>query len=178
VRPELAAKVHDLSRVRAAGMLDALAKRELVVEEDGQFRCAHRVIQDVVRHDLTPATRLELHRSLALALETHTPGDAKGDAAGRSASHADQGGEPALAHRYALKASEAAATRYAFEEALAWLELAAATARQGEEREEVNRRAAQLLQTTGWDHPPGPVKRPGTPAWGIRREDLDLRVVE
>jgi predicted ATPase len=178
VRPELVAEVHDLSRVRAAGMLDALAKRELLVEDDGQFRCAHRVVQDVVRHDLTPATRLELHRSLALALATLTPAEVEDDAAGRIAGHADQGGEPTIAHRYALKASQAAATRYAFEEALAWLELAAATARQGEEREEVNRRSTQLLQTTGWDHPPGPVKRPGTPAWGIRREDLDLRVVE
>jgi predicted ATPase len=178
VSPELLAKVHELSRVRVAGMLDGLSKRELLVEEEGRFRCAHRVIQDVVRQDLTPASRLELHRALALALESSTLPGAEGDTAGRIALHADQGGEPALAHASALRASDAAATRYAFEEALAWLDLAAATARTGPERDEVGQRSARLLQTPGWSPPPGPVRRPGTPTWGIRREDLDLRVVE
>jgi predicted ATPase len=178
VNAELLAEVHQLSRVRVAGMLDALSKRELVVEEEGRYRCAHQVIQDVVRQDLTPVSRLELNRALALALARLTPVEAEGDIAGRIASHADRGGEPALAHRYALKAAEAAATRYAFGEALAWLELAAATARTSQERDEAGQRSIELLQTPGWEHPTGPVRRPGTPAWGIRREDLDLRVVE
>ncbi len=178
VRPELLAQVHEISRVRAAGMAAALVKRQLLVEEEGVFRCAHRVIQDVVRKDLAPASRLELHRALALGLESLTQPDTGDEVAGRIASHADQGGEPALAHRYALLASEAAARRYAFEEALAWLDLAAATARTGPERDEVNRQAGLLLQTAGWEHPPRPARRPGTPAWGIQREDLDLRVVE
>jgi DNA-binding SARP family transcriptional activator len=178
VRPELLAGVHEISRVRAAGMAAALVKRQLLVEEEGLFRCAHRVIQDVVRDDLTPASRLELHRALALGLEALTPAEAADGVAGRIATHSDQGGEPALAHRYALLASDAAARRYGFEEALGWLDLAAATARPGAEREEVNRRAGLLLQTAGWEHPPRPAKRPGTPAWGIQREDLDLRVVE
>jgi DNA-binding SARP family transcriptional activator len=178
VGADLLAEVHQLSRVRVASILDALSKRELVVEEEGRYRCAHQVIQDVVRHDLTPVSRLELNRALALALATLTPAEAEGDVAGRIAGHADRGGEPGLAHRYALKASQAAATRYAFGEALGWLELAAATARSSEERDEVSHRSTELLQTPGWEPPAGPVKRPGTPVWGIRREDLDLRVVE
>jgi predicted ATPase len=46
VSTELLAEVHELSRVRVAAMLDALSQRELLVEEDGGFRCAHGVIQD------------------------------------------------------------------------------------------------------------------------------------
>ena len=178
VTTELVAQVHDLSRVKVAALLDALVKRELLVEEDGQFRCAHRVIQGVARQDLTPVTRRELHRALALTLAELTPLEGEDGSAGRIASHADQGGEPALAHQYALRASRAAATRYAFEEAFGWLDLAAATARTGTERDDVNQWSSQLLQTTGWSPPPRPVRRPGTPAWGIRRDDLDLRVVE
>lgn len=121
VRPELLAAVQEIPRVRAAGMAAPLVKRQLLMEE-GVFRCAHRVIQDVVREDLTPASRLELHRALALGLEALTPSETGDEVAGGIASHADQGGEPALAHRYALRASEAAARRYAFEEALAWLD--------------------------------------------------------
>ena len=48
---------------------------------------------------------------------------------GEIALHADRGGEPALAYRRALMASEAAVHRYAFEEALSWLDLAAGAAR-------------------------------------------------
>jgi predicted ATPase len=176
--PELLAQVHAVSRLRAVGMLDVLCKRELLVEDGGRFRCAHRVVQDVVRQDLTPARRLELHRELALALESQTPPEMIDDRAGRIAVHADQGGEPELAHRYALRASQAAATRYAFEEALGWLELAAATARVAEEREEVNHRSTQLLQTAGLDASRASPRRRGTSPWGISREDLDLRVLE
>ena len=68
--------------------------RLLLTEEDREYRCAHPVIADVVRENLTPARRQELHRAIALSLE----------------------------------ASEAAAARYAFEEALAWLDLAASAA--------------------------------------------------
>jgi DNA-binding SARP family transcriptional activator len=178
VGPELLARVREVSRVRATGTAAALVKRQLLVEEEGRFRCAHRVIQDVVREDLTPVGRLELHRALALALEALTPEEGREEVAGRIARHADQGGEPVLANRYALLACEAAARRYGFEEALAWLDLAAAAARPGAEQEEVSRRATLLLQTAGWEHPPRAVRRPGTPAWGIQREDLDLRVVE
>ena len=178
VGSDLVASVHHLSRLQATGMLTALARRELVVEEHGRFRCAHRVIQDVARQELTPATRLELHRALALALVAVTSEDERGEIAGRIASHAGQGGEPGLAHRYSIAASEAAATRYAFDEALAWLELAAVTARTAGERDEVSRRSTRLLETTGWQHRTGPGRRPGTPAWGIRREDLDLRIID
>ena len=48
--------------------------------------------------------------------------------AGEIARHADRGGEPALAYRYALQASEAAVERFAYTEALSWLDLAAGAA--------------------------------------------------
>ena len=55
---------------------------------------------------------------LALALELIAPTPETPSAAGEIALHADRGGEPALAYRYALMASEAAVHRYAFQEAL------------------------------------------------------------
>jgi hypothetical protein len=39
-------------------------------------------------------------------LESQTPPEMIDDRAGRIAVHADQGGEPELAHRYALRASQ------------------------------------------------------------------------
>jgi predicted ATPase len=107
--------------------------------------CAHQVIRDVARQDLTPVSRLELHRAVALALAELTPPEAQDEVAGRIATHADQGGGPALAHRHALRASQTAATRYAFEEALGWLDLAAATAKSNAEREEVGRRSTERM---------------------------------
>ena len=130
----------------------------------------------MARQELSPATRLELHRALALALKAVTSEDERGEVAGRIATLADQGGEPGWP-TYSIAASEAAATRYAFDEALAWLELAAVTARTAGERDEVSRRSTRLLQTIGWEHRTGG-RRPGTPAWGIWREDLDLRIID
>ena len=70
--PELLAEVHDVGRLRAVGMLDVLSKRELLVEEGGRFRCAHRIIQDVVRQDLGPATLLEcIVRLRSLSSRSH-----------------------------------------------------------------------------------------------------------
>ncbi len=64
-----------------------------------------------------------MHRTLALALEgLVTPQDAP-EVAREVARHADRGGEPALAYRFALIASEGATERYAFGEALSWLDL-------------------------------------------------------
>jgi hypothetical protein len=48
--------------------------------------------------------------------------------AGDIASHADQAGDRAMAHRYALIAAEAARARCAYDEALSWLDLAATSA--------------------------------------------------
>jgi hypothetical protein len=112
----------------------------------------------------------------------HEMGRIKGAAAGRDvrevagdvARHADRGGEPAVAYRHALLASEAAAARYAFEEALSWLDLAAGASASREESEAVDRRTAEVLHLAGWTEPPRPVMRPGTPARGFDQSDLDL----
>ena len=173
-RPEVLSHVHGISRLRAAAMADDLVERRLAVEEGGVYRCAHPVIAHVVRDRLTAPRRQELHRVLALALELAAPTPEMPSAAGEIALHADRGGEPALAYRYALMASEAAVHRYAFQEALSWLDLAATAARGGPETDLVNQRTADLLEAAGWtampERSPNPVTRE------IVTEDLDLPV--
>ena len=173
-RPQVLSHVHGISRLRAAALADDLVERRLVVEEAGVYRCAHPVIAHVVRDRLTAPRRQEVHRMLALALELVAPSPATPSAAGEIALHADRGGEPALAYRYALVASEAALHRYAFQEALSWLDLAATVANSGPEADLVNQRTADLFEAAGWstmpERSPTPVTRE------IVTEDLDLPV--
>ena len=173
-RPEVLSHVHGISRLRAAAMADALLERRLVVEEAGVYRCAHPVIAHVVRDAITTPRRREVHRMLAIALELAAPGGDAPSAAGEIALHADRGGEQALAYRYALIASEAAVHRYAFEEALFWLDLAAGAAQGTAETDVVNRRTAALLETAGWSA--APERRPMPVTREIVSEDLDLPV--
>lgn len=79
-----------------------------------------------------------------------------------------------MAFRYAAVASEAAVARYAYTEALAWLDLAAASARGAEQTAVVDRRTADLLERAGWTEPPERTAPPVTRE--IVSEDLDLRV--
>jgi len=173
-RPEVLSHVHGMSRLHAASVADALVDRRLVVEDGGAYRAAHPVIAHVVRDGLTATRRREVHRSLALSLEQTLPPEALSQAAGEIARHADRGGEPGLAYRAALTASRAALERIAFAEALSWLDLAAASATEGEQRADVNRRTADLLETAGWSEvPPGTPR--GLPATReIVSDDLDL----
>ncbi len=173
-RPEVFSHIHGISRLRAAAMADSLVDRRLVVEDGGVYRCAHPVIAHVVRSGLTASRVRELHRMLAMALELAAPSGEPSAMSGEIALHADRGGELALAYRYALAASEAAVHRYAFEEALSWLDLAAAAARGGAETATVNRRTADLLETAGWSS--APARRPVTVTREIVTEDLDLPV--
>src|SRR5207247_633355 len=98
--------------------------------------------------------------------------------AGEIARHAERGGERPLAYRYALLASEAAAGRYAFEEALSWLDVASTLAQPGPEADAVNRSTAELLRLAGWAEPPRTPRRKPTPARGIEHGDLDLAAPE
>jgi hypothetical protein len=173
-RPEVLSHVHGISRLRAASMADALVDRRLVVEEGGVYRCAHPVIAHVVRGGISTPRRRELHRMIAIATELATPAGEASSVAGEIALHADRGGEPALAYRYALMASDAAVHRYAFEEALSWLDLAAGSARGGPEADVVNRRTADLLEAAGWSA--APERRPVPVTREIVTEDLDLPV--
>ncbi|HTR21322.1 MAG TPA: AAA family ATPase [Gemmatimonadales bacterium] len=173
-RAGLISHTQGISRLRAAALADALVERRLLVEEQGLYHCAHPVIADVVREGLTPARRRELHRAIALALETIASPAESQEVAGDIAWHAERGGERALAFRHALTASAAAVSRYAFEEAAAWLDLAAGVAAPGAETDEVNRRTAEVLQLAGWSEtPPLPV-RSSSAARRIDPLDLDF----
>ncbi len=177
-RVEILSAVLGMSRLRAAALADELAERHLLVAEGPLYRCAHPMIAAVVRSDLTASRELELHRALALALADAAEGRDARATAGEVARHADRGDEPAMAYRHALLAAEGAAARFAFEEALSWLDLAAARSGSDEETQEVNRRTADVLRLAGWTEPPRPVPRPGTPARGFAQSDLDLQAEE
>src|SRR5437867_1063511 len=178
IRTDLLSHVHGMSRLRAAALADALVERHLLAEEAGVYRCAHPMIAEVVRDGLTPARRHELHRAIALSLEIVTPAAGLHEVAGEIARHAERGGERPLAYRYALLASEAAAGRYAFEEALSWLDVASTLAQPGPEADAVNRSTAELLRLAGWAEPPRTPRRKPTPARGIEHGDLDLAAPE
>jgi DNA-binding SARP family transcriptional activator len=173
-RPTVLSHVHGISRLRAAWVSDALAERRLVMEQGGIYRCAHPVIAHVVRDGLTTTRLREVNRVLALALELVTPQDQLSVIAGEIARHADRGGEPALAYRFALVASDESARRFAFEEALAWLDLAATSARSKVETDAVNRLTAEVLEMAGWSEAPAAARTPITRE--LIPEDLDLPV--
>ena len=174
VRTDVLSHVHGISRLRAAAHADELVGRQLLVEENGRYRCAHPVIAEVVRGTLTPARRQELHRSVALSLEAIRSPEEELEVAAQIARHAERGGEQGMAHHYAMVCAEAALQRLSFEEALSWLDLAASVARGTQESDRANRQTATVLELAGWTKPPR-IRRPGSPAQGIRQMDLDLR---
>jgi DNA-binding SARP family transcriptional activator len=175
-RTEVLSHVHGMSRLHAAGVADALVDRRLVVEEGGVYRCAHPVIAHVVRDRLTASRRREVHRTLALALERATPPQDTREVARELARHADRGGESPLAYRFALVAAEGAVERYAFAEAMSWLDLAATNASGAAEADAVNRLTANVLEAAGWSEAP-PLAKLGSPITReLDREDFDLPV--
>jgi DNA-binding SARP family transcriptional activator len=173
-RPEVLSHVHAISRLHAAGLCDALVDRRLVVEDGGTYRAAHPIIGHVVRDAVSAPRRAEVHRMLALTLDRLATPESIRTTAGEIARHADRGGEPALACRAALLASEAAVQRYAFAEALAWLDLAAGSAGGAAQMAEVNRRTADVLEVAGWSEVPAAVRRGLPVTREIVQEDLDL----
>ena len=174
-RPDVLSHIHGISRLHAASIGDALVDRHLVAEENGAYRCVHPVIAHTVRDGLTASRRTEVHRSLALALERVLGREESPAVAGELARHADRGGERELAYRYARLAAEGASARYAYTEALSWLDLAASSARTADEAQAVDHLTADVLESAGWSEPPRtsptlPITRE------IVNEDLDLRV--
>jgi DNA-binding SARP family transcriptional activator len=149
-RTDVLSHLHGISRLHAAMLGDTLVERHLVAEEDGVYRCAHPTIAHVVRARLTTSRRREVHRAHALALELLLPtrGREAGDV-GEIARHAEQAGEVAMAYRYALLAGEAASARSAYDEALSWLDLAAASAASPEESDIVGRQTDRVLNVAG-----------------------------
>ena len=175
-RPEVLSHVHGISRLHAAAVCDALAERRLVVEGSGVYRCLHPVIAHVVRDRLTSTRHREVHRALAGSLEAATSPPEMHRVAGDMARHAEQGGDGGLAYRSALLASESALQRFAFAEALSWLDLASSVAGDKAENDEVDRRTAMLMETAGWTQAPDVRGRRPPVTREIVSEDLDLPV--
>jgi predicted ATPase len=169
---EVLSQVHGMSRLDAASVADALVDRRLVTEESGRYRCVHPIIAQVVREGLTSSRRQEIHRILALVLH-QLPEDGR-TASREIARHADRGGEPGLAHTHAVLAAEQAIERYAFAEAMSWLDLAANNARTATEHDTVNRLTAHVLEAAGWTEAPRPATIGGPITRELVREDLDL----
>jgi predicted ATPase len=174
-RAGLMSLVHGISRLHAAALCDELVERHLLVEEGGAFRCAHPLIADVVRGETTPSRRREVHRAIALAL-LREASDGRSES-GRIAWHAARAGEHAMAYRHGLLASEECAGRYAYEEALQWLDIAAGAAADDGQREEVNRRTAGVLDQAGWSEPPRVSPARDSQGAALHAEDLDFPVL-
>jgi DNA-binding SARP family transcriptional activator len=174
-RAELLSHLHGISRLHAAMLGDALVERHLVVEEDGAYACAHPTIAAVVRARLTTSRRREVHRAIALTLEfLLTAGRRASLEAGEIARHADQAGDRAMAYRYALLAAEAGVERCAFDEALSWLDLAAASAPTAEDSDLVDRTTARVLDLAGWREAPPVRERASLATRRVEAADLDL----
>jgi hypothetical protein len=94
--------------------------------------------------------------------------------AGEIARHSDHAGEADMAYRWALTAAHAAVARFAYAEALSWLDLAGTNARTAADAERVGRMTAEVLGRAGWSEPPPAAALPLTRQ--IVSEDLDLRV--
>ena len=155
-------------------LADALVERHLAVEERGVYCCAHPVIARVVRDALSTARRREVHRSLALSLVRVTPSDLDPADPGEIARHAEQGGLREMAYKYAIIASRVSMRHFAYEEALAWLDLAATTSARPEESSVVDRMTAELLDVAGWREARPAVKWATAPVGQVELADLDL----
>jgi hypothetical protein len=116
-----------------------------------------------------------VHRALALTLELLHPASTRANVeAGEIARHADQAGDRPMAHRYALRAADASVARCAFDEALSWLDLAAASATTDEESEVVDRTTARVLDLAGWREAPPVRGRASLATRRVEAADLDL----
>ena len=141
--------MHGISRLRAAHTCDALVERHLVTEADGTYRCTHTLIASVVLDSVGASRRRETHRMIALALTDAAASIRRTADPGAIARHAEAGGEAAMAHRHALLASEQCTAQGAWDDALAWLDLAAACAETPAESDAVNEATAALMHRTG-----------------------------
>lgn len=169
--PELVADVTGIPRLRVATLCDELVGRQLLVEVEGEYRPAHPLIAEVVRRDLSTSRLTELYRALALAMDRLLPPE-RSALAGRLARHAEHGGLPDLARRHAVIAAEAAVRHLAFDEALRWLDMAAA---QGEATEEIDRLTAEVLRLVGLAEMPASVTRRDSLIQRLDPGDFDLR---
>ena len=172
-RADVLSHVHGISRLRAAVIGDALVERHLAVEEDGVYRCAHPLIARVVSDALTTSRRREVHRGIALAMEVVAAEGGRPADPADVARHAEQGGERAMAFRNAMATASECETRFAYDEALAWLDFAASVTSDAADADTVNRTTARLLEVAGWHEAP-PVQRSAARAGHLAAADVDL----
>ena len=175
VGADVLAHVHGSSRLRVAALAEALMERHLVDDQQGRYRMAHPLLGQAVRSSLSAARLRELHRALSLALEAAAGTGSLDARASDIAWHAERGGEPERAYRFALMASEAAAAELAFEEASSSLALARRA--MPDSAADIDERLEALAARAGWTAPPtmaalDPQLAP------IGEDDLDLRVEE
>jgi len=175
---KLISEVTHLPRLEVATLCDELVGCHLLIEEDGTFQPAHPMVADVIRRGLSPARMAELNRAFALGLDTVTPADARPALAGRIARHADRGGVPQLATQAAIEASLDAVQRFAFEEALSWLDLAARQATDEKAVEEVDTLTAKVLALAGWNEAPATPSGKDSMVQRMETADFDLREAE
>jgi DNA-binding SARP family transcriptional activator len=165
--------VHGISRLRAAHVCDALVERRLVTEANGHYLCANRIIGHVVLDAMGTSRRREVHRMISLALTDAAVSMSRTPEPGAIARHADAGGEPAMAHRYALLASESSAAQSAWADALGWLDLASACALTPDEQRAADQATAGVLAMAGLSKLPSrPVTTRATRVIGA--DDMDL----
>ncbi len=110
---------------------------------------------------------------IAMALTEAAASVRRAPEPGTIARHAEAGGEAAMAHQYALLASDASAAQSAWVDALAWLDLAAACAITPDEQRAADQATATVMAMAGLSKPP---RRPITPRATriIGADDLDL----
>jgi hypothetical protein len=111
-----------------------------------------------------------VHRGLALALEVSANGAVSDP--GEVARHAEQGGERAMAYRYAMVAAAECEAQFAYAEALGWLDMAAASSGSLAETDAVNAITARLLDAAGWHDTPRLQRQPAR--GGLAASDFDL----
>jgi DNA-binding SARP family transcriptional activator len=167
--------VHNISRLRAAHVCDALVERGLLAEADGRYRCAHTIIASVAVESMSASRCREVHRMIALALTDAASSVGMLADPGTIARHAAAGGERRLAHHNALLAHSACVARSALDDALMWLNLAKSCADTESEAVAVDQAIAVLRKSAAWSTPPavGTAQIPATSP--LRRRDVDLQ---
>lgn len=174
-RTSVLSHVHGISRLRAAAIADGLVERHLLVEESGTYRCAHPVIGRVMADALGASRKREVNRALALALQLASSDDGQPVDPGEVARHAEQGGERSMAYRHAMQAAESCERRFAFADALGWMDFAAGLAETPEEGDAVNRATARLLEISD-RRDVSPVRAPMDALPRMAASDLDLPI--
>jgi tetratricopeptide (TPR) repeat protein len=162
----VAGKVFDYETVRRAGdwpdelalsALEKLVARGFVREGEAEndFAFSHHLVQEAIQSDLKAPRRAYLHRRLALALEALRPDDP-----GELAYHWALAGDSRKEGHYSILAGERAAACYANDEAIRYLERAAALSDDAAQQVRLLLRMGEVWQLTShWPEAEGVYRR-------------------